>query len=161
MDLVLARPVTRRHYLLAALLLVLTGAIVLPAAILAGVAAGLASVASVAPGQSWVAYAPAALVQTLLLAAVGGICLLAAVGARRRGPAAGKAVALILVLYWLDFVGPFWDLLAKARWVSLFAYFDPAGAVRGDLSPLYVAILLGVFAVTTGAAFVEFERQDL
>lgn len=161
LDLVLARPVPRRSYLLAVLFLVLTGAIALPAAILAGVAAGLAAVASVAPGPSWTAYVPAALVQMLLLMAVGGIGLLAAASARRRGPAAGRVAALVLVLYWLDFVGPFWDLLERVRWISIFAYFDPAAAAQGAVKPLHAAILLGVFGATTAAAFAVFERQDL
>lgn len=161
MDLVLARPVSRPAYLLATLLLVVTGALVLPAAILAGAGVGLATVDDVPPGLSWVDYGPAAMALVAALLAVGGIAILSAVSARRRGPAIGRAVALVLVFYWLDFVGPLWGVLETARWISPFTYFDPAGAVRTGLAVLDMGVLLGVFAGTTAAAFVEFGRQDL
>lgn len=160
-DLVLARPVGRTAYLAAALLLVVTGALVLPAAVLAGVATGLATVEAVPEGLAWTAYGPAAVAQGLLLLAVGGITLLSAASARRRGAAVGRAVALILILYWLDFVGPLWDPVETARWISPFAYFDPAGTVASGVALRDVAVLVGVFGLTTTAAFIEFRRQDL
>lgn len=161
MDLVLARPVRRRSYLAAILLLVATGAAVLPTALLAGVGTGLATVETVPPGLTWADYVPAAAALGSVLLAVGGIGLLAAVSARRRGPAIGRAVGLVLVFYWLDFVGPLWDLLETARWISPFAYFDPAGAVSAGVGGLDTTVLLAVFAATAGAAFLEFRRQDL
>ena len=151
----------RGAYMLATLLLVVTGAVVLPTAILAGVGIGLATVDGVPPGLTWVDYIPAAAALAQVLLAVGGIGLLAAVSAHRRGPAIGKAVGLVLVFYWLDFVGPLWDLLEIARWISPFAYFDPDGAVRAGLGAVDMGVLLAVFAATTGAAFLEFGRQDL
>lgn len=161
LDLVLARPVRRDDYLTATLLLVITGALVLPFAVLAGAALGLATVATVPADVTWTAYVPAAMAQGLILLAAGGIVLLSAVSARRRGPAVGRAVALLLVFYWLDFVGPLWDPLATARWLSPFTYFDPTGAVGSAVSPLDAAVLVAVFAAATGAAFYEFGRQDL
>lgn len=161
LDLVLARPLPRRVYFLAPLLLVVTGAVLLPLAILAGAAIGLATVDPVADALSWAAYLPATTALTLLLLAVGGISLLAAAASPRRGPATGKAVSLILIFYWLDFVGPLWDVLETARWISPFSYFDPAGSVTAGLNPTDVAVLAGVFAATTVAAFLEFGRQNL
>ncbi len=43
----------------------------------------------------------------------------------------------------------------------MFAYFDPAAATGDGLPARDAIALLAVFAVTAGAAFVEFERQDL
>lgn len=161
LDLVLARPVPRWTYLAGVLLLVVTGAVVLPLAILAGAAVGLATVDGVPPGLHWTAYIPAAVALAALLLAVGGVALLAGAGARRRGPAVGKVVALLLALYWLHLVGPLWDLLATARWLSPFSYFDPAGVAAAGLSVRDLAVLAGVSLAAVGCAFVEFRRQDL
>lgn len=161
MDLVLARPVPRGAYLLATLLLVITGAVILPVAILTGVGIGLATVDAVPPELTWVDYIPAAAALAQVLLAVGGIGLLAAVSAHRRGPAIGRAVGLVLVFYWLDFVGPLWSLLETARWISPFAYFDPAGAVSAGVGVVDTAVLLAVFGATAGGAFLEFGWQDL
>jgi ABC-2 type transport system permease protein len=161
LDLVLARPVRRADYLSATVLLVVTGAVVLPAAVLTGAAVGLATVAAVPEDVAWTAYVPAAVAQGMILLAAGGIVLVSSASGRRRGPAVGRAVALLLVFYWLDFVGPFWEPLDAARWISPFTYFDPTGAVGASVQFVDVVVLLGVFAVTTAAAFVEFRRQDL
>lgn len=161
LDLVLARPVPRGAYVLATLLLVVTGAVAIPMAILAGAGIGLATVHAVPPGLSWVDYVPAAAALASVLLAVGGIGLLAAVSARRRGPAIGRAVGLVLVFYWLDFVGPLWDVLETVRWISPFAYFEPAAAVTAGVGAVDTAVLLAVFAATAVAAFLEFGRQDL
>ncbi len=161
LDLVLARPVRRDAYLFATTLLVLTGALALPLAILVGAGVGLATVQDVPAGLTWTSFVSSAVALAVLLLAVGGITLLSAVSARRRGPAIGRVVGLVLVFYWLDLVGPFWELLHTARWISPFAYFDPAGAVKEGLHGLDVAVLFGVFVVTAGAAFLEFGREDL
>ncbi len=161
LDLVLARPVPRRSYLLATLFLVVTGAVVLPLAILAGAATGLATTEGVPAAVAWTNYVLPAAALALLLLAMGGLSLLAGASQRRRGPATGKVVALVLIFYWLDFIGPLWDPLEQARWVSPFSYFDPAGSVAGGLAGRDIAVLLGVFAATTAAAFWEFQRQDL
>lgn len=161
LDLVLARPVRRHEYLAAVTMMVATGAVVLPVAILAGAATGLATVDAAPVDVAWTAYLPASADLTLMLLALGGVCLLAAAGAPRRAQAVGRAVGLILVFYWLDFVAPFWDPVETARWVSPFSYFDPAGAVRSGLGARDVAVLLGVFVATTVAGFVRFSRQDV
>lgn len=161
LDLVLARPVPRRSYLASVALLTATGAVVLAAAALAGAAIGLALVDG--PDElPWTSYAAATLGLALLLLAVGGIALLAATGAQRRGSAVARALGLILAFYWLDFMGGFWDTLDLARWLSPFSYYDPTGVALGDGLPLRdVVVLLAAALVTTAAAFVEFQRQDL
>ena len=53
------------------------------------------------------------------------------------------------------------DVVGHARWISVFAFFDPSGAVANGLSARDVVVLLGVFAATTAAAFIELDRQDL
>lgn len=161
LDLVLARPVRRVEYLMGVVAMVGTGAVVLPLAILAGAAAGLITVDATPAGVSWMTYLPAALALTLALLALGGISLLAAAGARRRGSAIGAAVAVILVFYWLDFVGPLWDATETVRWLSPFSYFDPAASVTAGLRTRDVVVLASVFAATTAGAFLRFARQDL
>lgn len=161
LDLVLARPVPRRTYITASVLLVATGAVVLAVAVQVGAIIGLGLVEG--PGElPWTDYVPATLALLLLLLAVGGYSLLAATGARRRGNAVSRAVGLTLVFYWLDFMGGLWETLELARWLSPFTYYDAPRTVVGSGLPTRDIVVLSVVAVaTTVAAFLEFQRQDL
>lgn len=161
LDLVLARPVSRHAYLLATVSLVALGALLLPAALLAGAALGIASV-DVASAVPWVRYLPAGLGLALLLLAIGGCALLVAAPARRRGVAVSRAAALTLALYAAEVLGDLWKPLAPLRRISPFHYYRPvsvvvdAGLPTGD----YV-VLAAVAVVACSAALVLFRRADL
>jgi ABC-type transport system involved in multi-copper enzyme maturation permease subunit len=160
LDLILSRPVTRARYLAAATLLVLFTALLSPLALLAGGALGLGVVDAPVPVR-WGAYLPSAAALTLLLAAVGGYTLLFATGAVRRGVAIAQTVGVTLLFFWLDFMGEYWDLLATARTLSPFYYFDPALAAREGIPVLHTGVLGGIAAITLLGAFLNFRRQDL
>ena len=160
LDLLLARPMPRWRYLLATSLFVALGALLLPLALLGGAALGLALVEG--PGEMpWTAYIPSAAMLSVLLLAVGGYTILFTVNAPRRGVAVARAAGMTLLFYWLDFMGSYWDALEVARWISLFAFFDPAGASTGGLPLRDLAVLLTVCAVCGGAAFLVFRNEDL
>lgn len=161
LDLILSRPLSRSRYLAANELLLLLTAIFLPLVLLAGAAASLAVVEAAEP-IPWTRYIPAAIGFGLLLLAVGGYTLLFSAKVRRRGTAIARAVGLTLGFYWLEFMGTFWDALATARYLSPFFYFDPVGASGPGGLPLRdVAVLSGIWILTTIGAFALFRRADL
>lgn len=161
LDLILARPVPRWRYFVAVLLHVVVGAIGLPLVQLAGVAVGLAVVD--APGEiPWTRYAASAAGLTTLLLAIGGIALLFGSTASRRGAAVARAVGLVLALYWVDATADLWPPLHNVRWLSPFSYHAPiSAAVTPYTPPVNPIVLLGVFGISSAAALLRFQRQDL
>ncbi|HEX9730133.1 MAG TPA: ABC transporter permease subunit [Gemmatimonadales bacterium] len=161
LELLLARPVPRARYLAGVLWLVVLGAVVLPAALLAGGMVGLAMVAApdVVP---WTRYLSSAMGMMALLLAFGGIALLFAAGARRRGPAVARTLGLVLTLYLVEVLGGLWSVFGAVQWASPFHYFKPIDMVmQGGNNPSHVLVLLSVFGATTGAAFWRFTRSGV
>jgi ABC-2 type transport system permease protein len=160
-DLLLARPVPRRSYVLAVGLLILVGAVLFPLGLLAGATVGLALV-EVSREPSWTRYAGATLSMVTLLMAVGGYSLFFGCTARRRGIAAARAAGVTLVFYWLDFLGDYWGSLQSLQWLSPFYYFDPARAAVGSgISARDSLVLLAVWVLFTVLALIAYQRQDL
>jgi ABC-2 type transport system permease protein len=160
LELILARPVRRDTYLAAVGLLLVLGALVLPLALLAGLGVGLATVES-AGELPWTRYLPAAAGLAALLLAIGGVTLLLAAGARRRGQATAQAAGLALVLLWIETMGGLWAPLGALGWLSPFHYFKPIPAVvagRGVTGDLLV--LLGIFVATAAAALARFRKAE-
>ena len=160
LDLILTRPLPRDRYLSAHVLLLLFAALLPPLALLAGGLLGLVAV-DAPEAVVWTRYLPSAGAMVLLLLAIGAYVLFFSTGARRRGTAAAQAVGITLVLYWLDFMGDYWDLLETARYLSPFHYFDPAGAAENGISSGHILVLLGISLLATAGAFLNFRRQDL
>lgn len=160
LDLVLARPVTRRQYLTGSVAVALVGAAVLPAALFAGLVVGLATVdgpGEMAAGRYLIAVGGL----VALLLCITGIALLLGASAARRGPAAARTVGLLIGLYLLDVFGQRLVWLEWLRWLSPFRYFRPVNAVvLGEPSLAQLAVLVAAGALTGAAAFVWFERRD-
>jgi hypothetical protein len=161
LDLILARAVFRSSYFVTMLLLIVIGAITLPLSVVGGTAVGLALVEH--PDEvPWYHYIPAAVTMSALLLAIGGIALLLAAGARRRGPAAAWAAGLMLALFVLESLADQSDIVARFRWISLFHYYKPAiAAVGSGLRMDHLLLFLGVFVLSTFLAHRVFRRQDL
>lgn len=161
LDLFLARPLPRSHYLGAALGCIVLGALLLPAALLAGAALGLGTIADPA-GVRWTRYTGAALQLGALLASFGGVALLITSFGGRRGSVIAQTVGLILALYMLEILAEMSPLLASARWISPFHYFKPIRTVMAtpgaDGNAL---VLLSLAAVTSTLAFLRFGRRDI
>lgn len=160
-DLVMARPVPRVRYFLAVLLLVVAIAVILPLAPLLGLITGLGLVES--PGEvGWVRYAPATAGLAALLLSIAGYTLLLTSCARRRGTAVAQATGLTLVLFWIDLTSELWRPLQSIRWISPFHYFKPVKWAIESSTPVdRYLVLVAVFAVTTCAAYLLFQRRDL
>jgi ABC-type transport system involved in multi-copper enzyme maturation permease subunit len=161
LDLLLARPVARRQYLATTVLCLTVGAIGLPLCQLATIAIALQFVQS--PDElPWTAYTVCAVQLTALTLAIGGFALLMATLAPRRGAAVVRVVAVVVVLYVVEFLAELWPPLRRVRWLSVFHYFKPVPSVVGDgLPPAHLVVLLGVFVATTCAAFVRLEQRDV
>lgn len=160
LELILARPLARREYLVASLLLTCLGAVVLPLAMLSGAAIGMPLMEAGAK-LPWTRYLPCALGLMTLLLAFGGIALFLASGAKRRGPAASQMVGIALVSFLVEVLADLWPGLGWIRWASPFHYYKPIQAAIGPSTPWQnPAILLAIFAVATALAFWRFSRRD-
>ena len=161
LDLILARPVPRWRYVASAAVSVLIAAVFFPLAVLGGAAAGLHWVS--VPGELPLgSYAAPALGLGALLLACGGIGLLLAAGARRRGRAASQAAALLLALYVIELLAGLWPALKWIAWAGPFHYFKPVAAAVTPPAPLrdpIVLVLAGAIAAAIG--FIRFQRRDI
>lgn len=161
LDLLLARPVPRVRYFAATLALLVLTALVLPLALLAGAAAGLALV-EVEGEIAWTRYIPSAAGLSTLMLAIGGYTLCWGCSSRRRGPAVAATVGLTVALFWIDLMADMWRAMAPLRWVSPFHYFKPVPAAVVPHTPLEnPAVLLALFGVTALLAYRRFNTQDL
>ncbi|MDH3456667.1 MAG: ABC transporter permease [Gemmatimonadota bacterium] len=160
MELILARPIPRAHYLLGAFATAVVGAVMIPAALLTACVVGLAIVD--APGQlSWDRYVMSAVGMTALLLAFAGIALMLGARAARRGVAVPRTVGLILTLYLVDVFAERLAWLGWLRWASPFHYFRPIrSAVFGETPIEHLIVLVAVCALMTTVAFVRFGRGD-
>jgi ABC-2 type transport system permease protein len=110
----------------------------------------------------WTRYAPCALGLTTLLLAFGGMALLLASKAKRRGPAASQIVALTLASFLVEILADLWSGLSWIRWASPFHYFKPIQAAIGASTPwLNSVVLLAIFAVAAALALFRFSRKDV
>lgn len=160
LDLVLARPIARHQYLAGALAVALVGTVVLPLAMLVGVAIGLRTV-SVAGEFPWTRYAMSAVELAALLMSFAGITLLLGATARRRGTAVARTMGLAIGLYLLDVFGERLAWLEWLRWGSPFRYFRPVrSAVFGDTPFEHLLLLVAIGVVSAAIAFVRFNRGD-
>jgi len=155
LELVLARPVRRWQYFIAVVLQIALCALILPLALVVGIAIGLQLV-EVVEEAPLIRFVLAGCGLGSLLLCIGGYTLLLASSVRRRGSAIAGSVGMTLVFFWLDLTAQLWPPLRKIQWLSPFNYFEP---IRGSQSG--IVILLVIFAVTTGLALWRFERQDL
>ena len=160
-DLILARPVSRAKYVLAVLLLIVLGAVVLSAALVAGAALGL-SLVEVRGELAWTRYVLPAADLALLLLAIGGYTLAFACASPRRGPAIARAVGVTLAAFVVELLADLWEPLERVRWLSPFHYFKPVPAALEARTPwLHAAVLVGILAGGYLLALARFKRQDL
>ena len=161
LDLLLARPVRRGEYIAAVVITQTLVAVLLSLGLLIGVTIGLAMV-DVPDEFPWTRYILCAAAFAPLLLASGGITLLFAAGARRRGPAVVRAVSLILTLFVIEVLADLWAPFATIRVISPFHYYKPiAIAVIPELPVWHPLLLLAVFGVTSFLAYVRFSRRDV
>lgn len=160
LEVLLARPISRRRVYLTALVASLLFVAITIAALTLGALAGSALVGRVTelgPGNLPVLW----LNGTLLFGAFAAISLAASASFDRLTPALGLSLAFVLVSYFLDVIGQLWPDAAFLQPYSLFHYLDARAALTGLPDPADFAVLGGVIAVAVAYALVVFPRRDL
>jgi ABC-2 type transport system permease protein len=160
LEVLLARPISRRTlYVTVAVALLVVIAVVL-AAILVGMAIGAATqglLDEIDLGQLPLVFANG----LLLWGAFAAFGLAASVSFDRTGPALGLTMAYILVNYFLEILG---SLLADVAWTqkySLFHHFQPGQILTGKTDWLDFVILGISVVVPVVYALIVFPRRDL
>ena len=97
----------------------------------------------------------------LLYGAFAAVALAASVSFDRLTPALGVGLAFVLLSYFLEAVGSLWPDAAFLRDYSLFHYLDARRALTGLPDVRDFAILAGVIVLGVAYALAVFPRRDL
>jgi ABC-2 type transport system permease protein len=160
LEVLLARPLSRRALYATLLLAVIAAAVITTAATTLGTVTG-AVLYDVAGGLDAGEMALLGLNTVLLLAALGGISLAASASFDRLTPAIGIALAVTLLGYVLEILGTLWPDAAFLQPYSLFHYLHPLEILGGNASPGDFLVLIGVAAASTAYGLWRFPRRDL
>ncbi len=160
LEVLLARPLPRRTYLVTQAVAILAIAGLLVALLLAGMALGLRTQGLgdlVDLGQL-----PLVWVNGFLLwAAFTAFSLAASASFDRSAPALSASLAYLLLNYFLVILGSFWS---DAKWIqsySLFDHFQPQEILTGKADPYDFALLTLLTVVPLAYALWIFPRRDL
>ena len=97
----------------------------------------------------------------LLFSAFAAIGLAASVSFDRLTPALGITAGIVVVMYFLEVLGTFWPDAEVLQPYSLFHYYQPKFVLEGD-APLINFVLPALVAIVAIAwALFEFPRRDL
>lgn len=160
LEVVLARPVSRRAYYVTLLVATTLFIGVAMAAMLIGTVAS-ATAANVVD-QLDLANVPALWLNGVLLYfAIGAIALAASVSFDRMAPAAAVVLAIVLVAYALQIIGSLTPDLDWLQPYSLFYYLDADATLKTGLQAFDAVLLLVVGAIAVMYALIVFPRRDL
>jgi ABC-2 type transport system permease protein len=160
LEVVLARPLSRRtaYVTLLAASLVFVGITLAATIVGAIVGSGLAGVANELEfGRLPLLWFNG----FLIFGAITAIGLAASVSFDRLAPALGVTIGLVVLMYFLDVLGTFWP---DAKWLqpySLFHYYAPKQVLEGVAPAGDLLVGVAVGAVAVAWALVVFPRRDL
>jgi ABC-type transport system involved in multi-copper enzyme maturation permease subunit len=97
----------------------------------------------------------------LLFGAIAAIGLAASVSFDRLTPALGITAGIVVVMYFLEVLGTFWPDAKGLQPYSLFHYYQPKEVLEGTAPVINFALPAAVAAVAIVWALVEFPRRDL
>lgn len=97
----------------------------------------------------------------MLWAAFAAFGLAASVSFDRHAPALGLTMAYLLINYFLEILGSLWRDVDWSQKYSLFHHFNPGKILTGDADPLDFLILALAIAIPVAYALVIFPRRDL
>ncbi|HEU5325103.1 MAG TPA: ABC transporter permease subunit [Candidatus Limnocylindria bacterium] len=160
LEVLLARPLSRRSvYVSIGLALLLAVALVL-AALLGGFVTGAAT-QGVLDDLS-VEHLPMVFLNGFLLwGAFATFGMAASVSFDRTGPAIGLSLAYLLVNYFFEILGSLWTDAEWTQEYSLFHHWQPAEILQGALDPIDLVIVGVAFLLPIVYALVVFPRRDL
>ena len=160
LEVLLARPLSRRTTYLT--LLAVTLAFVAVGVLATVVGAIVGSVLAGVLDQLAVDRLPALWLNGFLLfAAIAAIGLAASVSFDRLTPALGITTGIVVVMYVFEVLGQFWPDAKGLQPYSLFHYFQPKELLEGTVPAINFLLPAGVALVAIGWALVEFPRRDL
>lgn len=160
LEVLLARPISRRATVVTFLVAVAVFTAVCIGAIVGGtlVSAVLWNVA----GELQFANVPLLWLNGLLLfGAFAAIGLAASVSFDRLGPALGITLAVLIVAYFLEVLGSLWPDAKGLQPYSLFHYLQPQKILTGAAPVFDLLLLSAVIALAVGYAWFVFPRRDL
>lgn len=160
LEVLLARPISRRSVYGTALAATTVFVVAALAANLAGVVAGavLFDVADeLEPARLLLVWGNA----VLLFATLGALALAASASFDRFVPALGLVLAFAIASYAVELLGALWPDMAGWRPWSFFHYFQPAEILAGDASPGDAVVLAGIAAASVAYGLWVFPRRDL
>jgi ABC-2 type transport system permease protein len=160
LEVLLARPLSRRTLYITILAAVLSFVALVLIAASVGTVIGSTLVGVI--GELSIDRLPMLWLNGMLLwggfAAIG---LAASVSFDRLTPALGVTVAIVIVSYFLDILGSLWPDAAGLQKYSPFHYLASRDVLTGTVNLGGLAILAAVGAVAIGVALVVFPRRDL
>ncbi len=160
LEVLLARPLPRRSYLLTQLVAISAMVALLIAALLVGMAIG--AISQGLTGELDLARFPLIWLNGVLLWwAFSSFSLAVSASFDRPGPAIGLSLAFLLANYFLEILGSFWTDARWAQEYSLFHHFEPGEILAGKGDPFDLALLVAVILVPLAFALWNFQRRDL
>ena len=160
LEVLLARPISRRALYVSILLALLLSALVVILFILAGMVAG-AAVQGI-EDELDLARLPLVVLNGFgLWAAFTTFGMAASVTFDRPGPAIGLSLAYMLIHYFLEILGSLWTDVAWTQDYSLLHHFNPGEILTGALDPLDLVIVFVAAVVPLIYALIVFPRRDL
>ena len=156
----LAAPIERWRFLAAKVSALGFGVVVIALASWAGTWVGLLMTG--VEGVSAIVFLQIQITTIALAFAMAGIALLVSSATSDGGQAMGITTAVLVTMYFVDFLSVLWSPAKPFGPLSLFHYYDPlAISANNALSAYDLSMLLGVGIIGTAAAFVIFQRRDI
>jgi ABC-2 type transport system permease protein len=160
LEVLLARPLSRRALYLSILVALVVLVVLLVGALLIGMVVGLA-VHDLA-GEVDLGGLPLVLANgALLWGAFATFGLAASVSFDRVGPALGLSIAFLVLNYFVEILGSLWTDVSWSQEYSLFHHFQPQELLTGAADPLDFVIVGLAFLLPIVYALVVFPRRDL
>ena len=160
LEVLLARPLSRRtvYLTLLAAVLVFIALILIAASIGTLLGASLVGVS----GELRVERLPMLWLNGMLLwGAIATISLAASVSFDRLTPALGLTLAIVIGSYFLYVLGSLWPDAKGLEPYSVFYYLDSRDILDGVIDVSGLALLAGIGAIAIGIALIVFPRRDL
>jgi ABC-2 type transport system permease protein len=160
LEVLLARPLSRRGVYLSILIALVALVALLVLALLIGMVVGL-TIHELA-GEIDLGGMPLVLANgALLWGAFATFGLAASVSFDRVAPALGLSIGFLVVNYFVEILGSLWTDVAWSQEYSLFHHFQPQELLTGATDPLDFVIVGLAFLVPIAYALVVFPRRDL
>lgn len=160
LEVLLARPISRRSLYVSLAVAAFAFVAVLLAALLVGSLLGSAFAGVL--GELRVDRVPLLWLNAVLLfGSFAAIGLAASVSFDRLPPALGVTIAIVVLMYFFDILGSLWPKAEGLQPYSLFHYLKAKAILAGATEPLDLVVLVAVIVCAVTWALVVFPQRDL